>query len=651
MNIIDTWITMQLSGKDTTMSKHYGKIVSLLATTCIMVNAETIASPDLNVATPAAESIAPQAVESITPQTQDNAQITTKSTSDMEKLVANSEETTEKSAPQKKEKPKKTRTRKAKKSNSKPFWMFWKSEEAYKKELEAKRNGTYVERKKKAKRKKRADVKAESVKAPEENYESLWGPTVLFDADFHMHRNTTMVPYALGGSDTFNVSSFSINQRTSSFLTQQDPMIYHEMLYGFNNSSLIAYSSINNDKPFFLSTTLVNTPGWTDHRTLAKFHIAYKNYFFMISKQISEHDAATDSTGTGGTDRTFYMTNYHFSSTKSTIPLTFGLKTKNNDTHIFTINFINSNYLFGLADSTLYKSTAFKLSFYFIHPGQSYDWYDGSNSNRQITEKIIPFIAYEDGYPNVKEADTENGINGDAIYYNPYYNTTTFSFASTTHGLPWANHKGNYQPINNILGFDILTGTSVAFATYKLPPSNFQFYSLKGPSHYHYFDEWGKEQESDTQTKRDLRSKLNQIEATLSASLEVKGLMRLGTAYPQIKELDGYDLGVGLKVAMGYLQTGLSRYDPYRRWVTPPTMLSVDLMKPDDYGKSYLSMTYTYARYEEFELDDTNDEDIPAGGVAAIVSPPAIGTTGTTLKHHINRQNTYVFGIGRTITI
>ena len=56
---------MQLSGKDTKMLKHYGKIVSLLATTCIMVNAETIASPDLNVTQPSKESNAEITLEHV----------------------------------------------------------------------------------------------------------------------------------------------------------------------------------------------------------------------------------------------------------------------------------------------------------------------------------------------------------------------------------------------------------------------------------------------------------------------------------------------------------------------------------------------------------------------------------------------------------
>ena len=65
MKAIDTKTIISISGKDTTMSKHYGKIVSLLATTCIMVNAETIASPDLNVTQPAKESNAEITLEHV----------------------------------------------------------------------------------------------------------------------------------------------------------------------------------------------------------------------------------------------------------------------------------------------------------------------------------------------------------------------------------------------------------------------------------------------------------------------------------------------------------------------------------------------------------------------------------------------------------
>lgn len=507
--------------------------------------------------------------------------------------------------------------------NVKPWWMFWKSEATYQKEMKASKARKIKRVKKrdliaeedqeqgsdqskdvhKTKYKRRIKSKTKRIKVQKEDspkveyYDSMWGATLVQDPMYTFASiNTDLYVFP----DDFQKDRFS-------------DIIPEESQFSLRNDAFVSYSDLNHDKPLFVSAGIVTNDRYRDAVLLLKYSGSInKNIYWVLSSYVPDIYA-------GPSDK---KNDSKYSSDGnpaiSILPFTVGYINERNDTFNFTIAFFNTNAVL----IEYYKKNGKSASVSSIYSAGAF----------LLTANVVS-----------DQVDEARQFLGAERFDQPYNNQTTYTLTTNTHGLPWYSNEGGdfvYKPKDNIYGFDLIMSSQTSFATYKQAPQDKTFRAPKNGDLYHYFDEWGTEQTVSSQINRNFEHTWEQIMATLSSSLEIRGVKKLVTPLPLLSELEGYNLDVGVRVTSGWLYTGLSRYDPYRRWLMPPTIFSVNLVKPDDNGRTALSISYTEGRYERLNITDVTDTTATSDG--------HLKTDGSTSNERVDRKQRFSFGISRS---
>lgn len=455
----------------------------------------------------------------------------------------------------------------------------------------------------------------------DKEHKSIWGPMIMHDATYHLN----LSDFAL-----YNANYFAYEPKVYESQFSRIKLLHLHNPYFSALNSIIPYSEINFNKPLFISSGVVFNDNYSPAVPLLfRYTSPFYNYFWSVSFFIRETNLSDYVTY----KRDPQSNNVSFPS----FPMTFGYIMERDDTISITVTPVNSNYFIFRGINRVKKNENYAVEGeYGLH-------YMPINSMEAFTSLSLStsgFYDYESGDWKLSER-----FGKDESTRLPSYNQTTFSLNLNLHGIPWYKlHSGSfaYNPKDHIGGFDILTSAAISFSIYKLPGFHEQFWAPKTTDGiYHYYDEWGDKVVSENQRPISLDDKLDQISATFSGMLEIRGVKKLDSTYALLDNFEGYNLDLGLKVSMGWLYTGLSRVDPYRKWDIPPTVLSVNLIRPDDFGRQALSFAYTYAEYKELNI---------TSGV--LMTDDTVGylvTDGIENKRHLPFVYAYSFGISRSI--